>query len=57
MNRAVNWSAMLRTSVSSSFKANFSAGGQVAYFEINPAVEWLSIECARLIGLDIMRPP
>ncbi|MCJ7665241.1 MAG: RimK family alpha-L-glutamate ligase [Actinobacteria bacterium] len=45
--------AMLRTSVSSSFKANFSAGGQVAYFEINPAIEWLSIECARLIGLDI----
>lgn len=45
--------AMLRTSASSSFKANFSAGGLVANYELNPAIEWLAIESARLIGLDI----
>lgn len=45
--------AMLRTAKGKNFKANYSAGGQVEPFDLNPAIEWLSIESSRLIGLDI----
>jgi len=45
--------AMLRTSKGKNFKANYSAGGQVEAFDLNPAIEWLAIESSRLIGLDI----
>ena len=45
--------AMLRTSKGENFKANYSAGGQVEAFDLNPAIEWLAIESSRLIGLDI----
>ena len=45
--------AMLRTAVNNNFKANYSAGGIVAPFGLNPVIEWLSIESVRLVGLDI----
>jgi len=45
--------AMLRTSVNNNFKANYSAGGVVAPFSLNPVLEWLAIESSRLINLDI----
>lgn len=45
--------AMLRTAKEGKFKANFHAGGDAKLLELNPAVEWLSIESTRLVGLDI----
>lgn len=45
--------AMLRTSATNSFKANYSAGGLVDSFDLNAAVEWLAVESSKLIGLDI----
>jgi gamma-F420-2:alpha-L-glutamate ligase len=45
--------AMLRRAKEGKFKANFSAGGSVAPYELNEAVEWLAVESARVIGLDI----
>lgn len=45
--------AMLRTANNNDFKANFSAGGSVRPYPLNPVTELLSIECSRLIGLDI----
>jgi len=45
--------AMLRTAVNNNFKANYSAGGSVAAFDLNPVIEWLAIESSKLIGLDI----
>lgn len=45
--------AMKRMSGNDSFKANFSRGGSVEPFEINPEIEWLALETARLLNLDI----
>ncbi len=45
--------AMVRTAKQKSFKANYSAGGSVAPFTMNAEVEWLAVEAASLIGLDI----
>lgn len=45
--------AMLRQGKLGDFKANYSGGGSVHYFELTPEVEWLAVECARTIGLDI----
>ena len=45
--------AMLRMAGEGKFKANFSAGGTVAPFKLNPALEWLAAESAKLVGLDI----
>jgi gamma-F420-2:alpha-L-glutamate ligase len=45
--------AMLRKAKGKNFKANYSAGGQVSPFDLNPAIEWLAVESARLMGLDI----
>jgi len=44
---------MLRTAANNNFKANYSAGGLVASFDLNPVIECLVIESLRLIGLDI----
>ena len=44
---------ILRIAGRGKFKANFSRGGKVAPFNLNPAVEWLAVESAKLIGLDI----
>ncbi|KAL0481911.1 alpha-L-glutamate ligase [Acrasis kona] len=35
------------------FKANFHQGGYVRPVKLSAAVEWLAIECARLVGLEI----
>lgn len=45
--------AILRTAKEGGFKANFSAGGAVATFNLNSAVEWLAVESAKVVGLDI----
>jgi len=45
--------AMLRIAKESKIKANFSAGGSVSLFELNPAIEWLAVESTRTLGLDI----
>jgi len=44
--------AMMRVA-KSGFKANFHQGGYVKKIKISPAVEWLAIESARLIGLEV----
>lgn len=36
-----------------SFKANVSKGGTVSSFDTTPEIEWLSIEAAKLVGLDV----
>ncbi|NJP04090.1 RimK family alpha-L-glutamate ligase [Candidatus Gracilibacteria bacterium] len=45
--------AMLRTGKDGDFKANFSGGGSVEKFELTPEIEWLAIESAKILGLDI----
>ena len=45
--------AMLRTATAGRFKANVSAGAKVKPFQTNPQVEWLAIESARVLGLEI----
>ena len=45
--------AMLRTAASGKFKANYSRGGEVERIELNPEMEWLAVESARLLNLDI----
>jgi len=47
------YGAMLRTAQRGNFKANFNAGGKVSYFKMNPTIEWLAVESARILGLDI----
>ncbi len=45
--------AMERIAGGDSFKANFSRGGSVKPFQVNREVEWLALESARLMGIDI----
>ena len=45
--------AMLRIATDDNFKANYSAGGKVISYKINPTIEWLAVESARIVGLDI----
>ncbi len=45
--------AMLRTAVADGFKANYSIGGSVENFPLNPELEWLAVESTRLLGLEI----
>jgi len=45
--------AMVRIAREGKLKANFSAGGTVASFDLNPAMERLAVESAKLVGLDI----
>jgi gamma-F420-2:alpha-L-glutamate ligase len=37
----------------SGFKANFSIGADVQPFELTPETEWMAIEAARLLNLDV----
>ncbi len=37
----------------SSFKANYSMGGRVESFPITEEIEWLAVETARLMGLEV----
>lgn len=43
----------MKRSSKTSFKANFSRGGNVDAFKLTPEIEWLATETARLVGLDI----
>ncbi|MGA3013241.1 MAG: RimK family alpha-L-glutamate ligase [Bacteroidales bacterium] len=45
--------AMVRTSSDGSFKANYSRGGTITKFDITPEIEWLTLEIARILDLDI----
>lgn len=45
--------AMERISQEGGFKANFSQGGEVRRYEVTPEIEWLAIESARVLGLEI----
>lgn len=45
--------AMLREATEGSFKANISRGGSGRPFELNAELEWLSVEAARVLGLDV----
>ena len=46
--------AMLRQTVKENgVKANFTAGGTVKPFKLTPELEWISVESARVMGLDI----
>ncbi len=45
--------AMLRSSRGDRFKANFSMGGKVENFPLNPELEWLAVESARIVGLEL----
>lgn len=45
--------AMLRTAQQGKFKANFSAGSSVSNFELTPEIEWLAVESAKLLGLEV----
>ncbi len=45
--------AMVRTAADDNFKANYSRGGTVQKFEITPEIEWLVLEIARILSLDI----
>ena len=45
--------AILRKAKPGSFKANYSAGGSAEQFPLSPDIEWLAVESARLMGLDI----
>lgn len=43
----------MQRSSDSSFKANYSKGGNVSSFELTPEAEWLSTEAAKLFNLDV----
>ncbi|MBN2102226.1 MAG: RimK family alpha-L-glutamate ligase [Candidatus Aenigmarchaeota archaeon] len=45
--------AMLRTSRGDKFKANFSSGGKVENYPLNPELEWLAVESSRIVGLEL----
>jgi RimK family alpha-L-glutamate ligase len=45
--------AIIRLAANGNFKANYSAGGIVDRYIINPAVEQLAKESAKIVGLDI----
>jgi gamma-F420-2:alpha-L-glutamate ligase len=45
--------AIVREAQEGKYKANISRGGAGKPFELNPEVEWLSLEAARVMGLDI----
>ena len=43
----------MRRSSQTSFKANFSKGAEVSFYQLTPEIEWLALETAKLLGLDI----
>ncbi|GIU71809.1 MAG: alpha-L-glutamate ligase [Candidatus Nitrosocaldaceae archaeon] len=45
--------AMMRVAKEGRVRANFSIGGEVLPFELNPEIEWLAVESAKVLGLDI----
>ena len=47
------YGAMLRTAKKGSFRANYEAGGGVSLYEMNPEIEWLAVESAKVLNLDL----
>lgn len=45
--------SMRREARDSEYRANYSAGGSVSYFELTEEVEWLALEATRILDLDI----
>lgn len=45
--------AMMRVAKEGRVRANFSIGGEVLPFELNPEIEWLAVESTKVLGLDI----
>ncbi|NCP67767.1 RimK family alpha-L-glutamate ligase [Candidatus Peregrinibacteria bacterium] len=45
--------AMLREAGNEGYKANFSRGGSVSSFPLNQELEWLAVESAKSMNLDI----
>lgn len=45
--------AMLRVAREGKVKANYSAGGSVSAYNLTPELEWLAVESAKIVGLDI----
>jgi glutathione synthase/RimK-type ligase-like ATP-grasp enzyme len=45
--------AILRKAQDGKFKSNISRGGLGRPLELNPELEWLSIEATRVLGLEI----
>lgn len=45
--------SMLRTARDGKFKANFSQGGQTTAYDLNPHIEWLSVESSKQVGLNM----
>ncbi|MEZ4180695.1 MAG: RimK family alpha-L-glutamate ligase [Candidatus Doudnabacteria bacterium] len=45
--------AMLRSGKEGDYKANYSGGGTVKPIELTPEIEWLAIESAKIIGLEV----
>lgn len=44
---------MLRQAKEDDFRANFSAGGSVESYPLTPVIEWIALEAAKHMGLDI----
>jgi len=44
---------MQRIAKDNNFKANYSQGGEVKSYNITPEIEWLALETAKILGLDI----
>ena len=45
--------AMKRTGKKGDFKANYSAGGSTELFPLTPEIEWLAVESAKVLNLEI----
>ena len=44
---------MMRQSQDDDFRANISRGGEGIPYEVNEQIEWLSVESAKALNLDI----
>lgn len=45
--------AILRQSINNDFKSNVSGGGIAKPFKLTPEIEWIAVESANAIGLDV----
>ena len=44
---------MMRQAPAGEFRANIHRGGEGLSYEVNEEIEWLALESAKLMGLDI----
>jgi RimK family alpha-L-glutamate ligase len=45
--------AMLREAREGGFRSNYAKGGSVKPFPLNPDIEWIAVESAKALGLDV----